>query len=230
MVSDTQIKHEQGFIMRARTALSRAVGKIKREGLLKFTGVVIHIVWRHVYLNAWVNILYRDLQAPIPEILPKIDIEIKKIEGDAIIELKDTVDRARYLKFENRLTKGKAGFVALVGGRIVCYVWISFQDEYEPFLGMNIELNQENGYIYDTYVIPEFRRKGINSAVCNRALEYIKSRGYKGALTAVGGKNIPSIRTFKKLGFVEYEVFRIIRIFGIRFRSSVKSQGERSHC
>jgi len=216
--------------MRVKKILNRAVGKIKREGLLKFTRVGIHVIWRYVYLNALVNILYRDLQAPISEILPRIDIEIKKVEGDEVIEFKDSVDRARYLKFENRLTKGREGFVALVGGRIVCYVWISFQDEYEPFLGMNIELNQENGYIYDTYVIPEFRRKGINSAVCNRALEYIKNRGYKGTLTAVGGKNIPSIRTFKKLGFVEHKVFRVIRIFGIRFRLSVKSQGERSHC
>ena len=213
--------------MKVRIIFYKTLRKIRTQGLLRSLRTMIPILWRqYIYLNEIVDILYKDLNGPIFDMPPRIKIIRKKIDDEIVRKLKDVVDRDEYFKFKDRLTRGKKAFAAIVDSRIIGYAWLSLQDEFEPFLGINIKVNKENGYIYDVYVNPDFRKKGVSTAVCNYMLQYLKMLGYKGVLVAVNTRNIPSMRTFKKMGFFTMNAFRVIRILGARIRLQLNFYGQ----
>ncbi len=60
--------------------------------------------------------------------------------------------------------------------------------------------------IHEIFVHPEWRGKGIGSALMKRALEYAVERGRRVAELWVGVGNLKAIRFYKKFGFEEREV------------------------
>lgn len=174
-----------------------------------------------IYSSCYVDVFYKDLHVEFMAPNSKVGLTMDIIDEYKPSVFLNVADENKLKVFEERLKKGKKAIVALVGNSIVCYVWISFQDEYEPISGLSIRLNGVNGYIHDTFVLPEFREKGIHSAVVFRALEYLKQKGYAGAVTVVKRTNTPSIRTFKKFGFKEKQSFRTTKILWFKFKSCI---------
>ena len=56
------------------------------------------------------------------------------------------------------------------------------------------------------YVLPEFRRLGIASALMDRVFEYVKSKGVTHVRLNVMGSNIPAYNLYEKMGFVDYSI------------------------
>ena len=92
-------------------------------------------------------------------------------------------------------------FVCEVNGKPVGFIacdcnWIS-----------NIE-KREVAEIHEIFVDPDFRGRGIGTALINRAIEYAKKRGRCIMELWVGVENKGAIEFYKKLGFEEKEVVK----------------------
>ncbi|XRP96724.1 KEOPS complex subunit Pcc1 [Methanocaldococcus sp. 16A] len=71
----------------------------------------------------------------------------------------------------------------------------------------NIE-KREVAEIHEIFVAPDFRGKGIGTALINKAIEYAKKRGRNIVELWVGVENKKAIEFYKKLGFEEKEVVK----------------------
>ena len=58
--------------------------------------------------------------------------------------------------------------------------------------------------ISDMYVLPEFRRMGIASALMNRVFEYVKSKGVTYVRLNVMASNTTAYNLYEKMGFEDY--------------------------
>ncbi len=182
---------------------------------------IIHLISIQVYSSCYVDVFYKDLNSDLKASDPKIKLNLNIIEEKNLSVFRDIVEEEKLRVFDERFKKGGTVFIAIIGDTVVCYVWISFKGEYEPISGLEVMLSEGIGYIYDTFVLPEFRGRGIHSAVVFQVLEYLKQKKYTGALVIVKRTNIPSVLTFKKFSFKEKQAFLITKILWLKFKSCV---------
>lgn len=68
------------------------------------------------------------------------------------------------------------------------------------------------GFIYELYVIQEFRRKGIAKHLMARAIEHLKSEGYPEIRLGVFAEN-QAIQLYKQMGFSERYIMMNLRLY-----------------
>ena len=206
--------------------INKAVQKIREKGIRRFCVDVARIAGGYLYLDGVLAVLYCRIEDAPLTVCSSVPLAINMLKTEQSGQLRDIVsDDKTYARFLDRLSQGKEPMVGSLNGMVVCYVWITFKDEFEPFLGREVQLNNENAYIYDTFVHPDFRGKGIHTVVVQEAMRYIKSHGCKGVFSVVNKANTPSLRTFKKLGFFEFSTSRVRRIMGIWSRAECECRG-----
>jgi ribosomal protein S18 acetylase RimI-like enzyme len=96
---------------------------------------------------------------------------------------------------------GNEFYVAQVGNDegMAGYVWFGVSQR--PFSGTEI------GWIYDIFVLPEHRGKGIGEALLRCALKVSKERGFAQTGLMVNAKNKAAWSLYEKLGFqTEYRI------------------------
>ena len=57
------------------------------------------------------------------------------------------------------------------------------------------------GYVEDIFVLKDFRRKGIATALVKEFIKILKKKGYNKLRLSVNTKNFRAIKFYKKLGF-----------------------------
>ena len=72
------------------------------------------------------------------------------------------------------------------------------------------------GCILGVAVDPQFRRKGIATALVNTATNCLKSEGAEAVFATVTMRNAASLAVFKKQGFSKMSFLRLWRLFGWR--------------
>ena len=99
--------------------------------------------------------------------------------------------------------------VAVVDGKIAGYcLSVKKLHNYE---GVVIDITWKSGYIWDLFVLKEYRNRGIGSSLLDDACDYLKSVGADkvGLLVNYGNENAK--RLFEKLGFRLWSHFLVKR-------------------
>jgi len=61
-------------------------------------------------------------------------------------------------------------------------------------------LESQVGFIYELFVLPDSRRRGIGKQLLKTAISHLKQKGYEEIRLSVFAGN-PAIRIYEKLGF-----------------------------
>ncbi len=134
---------------------------------------------------------------------------------DTVISINEVTLPEHYPRWfwENHLRNwGEAFYVAEVDGRIVGYVMSRV--EYGP--GYVVEgLIVKKGHIISIAVLPEYRRKGIGTALMKAAMRSLKEvYGCKEVYLEVRVSNTPAIKLYEKLGFRKVKVIPMYYLDG----------------
>jgi len=78
---------------------------------------------------------------------------------------------------------------------------------------MEEKFEQYEGLIYQLHVFPMFRNLGVATKLNKEGLQQLKDRGYQKAWAYVEADNIPSIRSFEKVGFYPTRTLSCLRVF-----------------
>ena len=137
-----------------------------------------------------------DLAQPIPKVEMNREVEVEEATEDDFEKLSDYATEAGWVEYFRATSKEsllewmneqEVVMVADLQGRIVgC-----------------IDAEKTIGHVGVPGVLPEFRRKGIGSALLYGMLHILKSRGYARAMTDSEVINEPAWRLCRKLGFRE---------------------------
>jgi GNAT superfamily N-acetyltransferase len=100
-----------------------------------------------------------------------------------------------------RLKVGSEIWLARIDGRIAGYGWTLRGKSFEPYF---FPLSSSDAHLFDFYVAPECRGRGVNVGLINSILETISHEGAKRALIECATWNEAQIRSLKKTPFVRY--------------------------
>jgi GNAT superfamily N-acetyltransferase len=172
-------------------------------------------VWREVaslpYRHSQFVIVARSLEEPLPDLQPKIELEIRLFEPKDM-ELVRHIDRPSEARAcTRRLECGHKGLIALYEGQPAGYAWGCA--EIDPTLE-RVELKLEPGDVLcvDAYTAPAFRGKGIQTTLSLARFRLFRDLGYRRAIAYIERHNNPSLAVWRKVGSRE-----IGRIDFVRF-------------
>jgi GNAT superfamily N-acetyltransferase len=119
------------------------------------------------------------------------------------------------------LASGYRALILLADGKCFGYTW-SFDHTVPPHLAhphlerLAMPLSPGDTYMFDLFVQPEYRGKGVATEFFKRAMWMEKEMGYTRAWGMVLATNTPARQLYRTLGWVDRDVYRT-RLFFSRF-------------
>lgn len=124
-----------------------------------------------------------------------------------------------------RLSNGDLCFIALWKGIIIGYMWATLKRKvYMPEFEREIVFENSEGYLYESFVFPVFRRRGLFKKMVEEALHYLKSQNVKRVKGITVTTNEASQRVMRDTGFRAVELVKFVKIF--RFQKFEKHKVE----
>jgi GNAT superfamily N-acetyltransferase len=199
--------------------LGRLRLKIKQEGIFSSIWLTIRFVLRKIIGLDWNTAvkLERLLEEPIQEIPTKTKVRILQANENNLEGLKGIVDKEKGLVFQERFNRGKICFIALDDNKVIAYSWISLESEYDPNSGIEIIVNNKEAYLFDDFVLPDYRGQRIQSALIPPRLNYLKSRGFHKGFSLVFKNSPVSLKNTISAGFEPKKTVMVFKIFWIKF-------------
>lgn len=195
------------------------------SGLFKKIWNKIHHFLFYTTYSVWYE---RDLCKSILHFSPDCTVETDLLQYDKskIIEwLKENKTNFPWIYFEKEISSAISNdhiyFTVTCQSSIIGYVKIGIGSTYIHDFDKSIEFNKGIAFIYDTFVLPEYRGKKLALYSLNQIAQYLKEKNYTKILCHIEKCNIPSIRTFENAGFSAKDSLRFTRI--ARFSFFVRS-------
>jgi len=141
----------------------------------------------------------RSLLEPLPDLQPQIALEIRGFEPSDL-DLVRQIDRPSEASLcARRLSHGHIGFLALHKGQPAGHAWAS--DKVEPTLErVHLKLKPGDMICVDAYTAPNFRGKGVQTALVLARFRLFCDLGYQRAVTYIEKRNYPSLAVWRKVG------------------------------
>jgi GNAT superfamily N-acetyltransferase len=148
----------------------------------------------------------QDLQDPIPEVKPPIELEIGIATIDDLRSIEDRMDGASEKFFHGdkefflaAVKRGNTCFVAKTNGQIAGYTWVNFHDV-PLFFDAVARYPRDTAHTFNALVFPEYRGKKVFQAISRELYTYLKSQGYRYACNLISRNNVPAIRAKQTAG------------------------------
>lgn len=100
---------------------------------------------------------------------------------------------------------------------IIGYIKIAFNNAYILDFDEIIELPSDVAFIYDTFLLPNYRGKNIIPSVFEEINIFIKENGAKNIYCHIPSWNTASIKLYNKLGFQNVSAITYFRILKFKF-------------
>ena len=189
--------------------MSRSLG-FTNAFLVRLKPVLRHTKdWLPVRYNIHIFLKYEGIpqvrRNPFPGLVREASIE----DVSALAQCRNKPERFR----ERFLQKERCLVAQLENGRIVGYEWFSeppvhFEHKYR----YKIFIPEDAFYLYDAYIIPEFRVKGVWLALKAGLIPIMEAEGKHQLITYISHYNHLSLRTHFRFGFQVYERVSVVRI------------------
>lgn len=148
--------------------------------------------------------------------LLKIDENIlKKIKNiDEISARKSQILKDRVLNYKETLN-----YVVINKQKeIMGYFCLALKNtKKNPYIHRQLEISENTSYLFDDYTFLNYRQKGVHYFSVKKRLEISSKKGYKKSRVMIYCSNIPSQKTYEKLGFKKIRYLYDIKFFGKKF-------------
>jgi len=161
----------------------------------------------------------KDLSKNCNEIDPRIPVTIDFFSADKTIKWLQEVDIPWvYNQQEIDIGMKEGHYFPHVkhGDSIIGYIKVGRNNVYIADYKKSIGFPRDVAFIYDTYILPEYRNLNIASFAINEVSKFLKNQGFKKVMCHIPSWNIPSIRAYTKVGFEDLKKIRWIKIFGVK--------------
>jgi GNAT superfamily N-acetyltransferase len=144
-------------------------------------------------------ILFAQDLEDLPEMQPPDGVTIARLLPRELPMLTYLVSRRDLEDFRALLAAGRSAVVAWRDGRAVGYAWLAER------LGPDVTrcpvpLPDTAAYVWDLYVLPAERSRGVGSALVAGRLALARELGYQEVWRMIAPYNLPSLRTLRAGG------------------------------
>jgi cytochrome P450/ribosomal protein S18 acetylase RimI-like enzyme len=130
---------------------------------------------------------------------PQITVEIERMGPDGVGEYSSLRPDTRSAAIERRLASDEHCFLARRQGRLVGACWVATGKVFIEYLGREVNLARGALYVYDLYVIPELRGKGVDRALYVAMSDFFAGGPWTAIVATTNVEN-RSERLFERLG------------------------------
>jgi GNAT superfamily N-acetyltransferase len=116
-------------------------------------------------------------------------------------ELAAAMGLAGSAEVRRRFEAGRRCYAARAQGILAAYGWVSFQEEVVGGLGLRLQMQPSEAYIWDCVTMPAFRRQGLYTALLGRVVQALRDEGLLGAWIGADYENQPSHAGITRAGF-----------------------------
>lgn len=170
---------------------------VRRDGWESAKPEVIQAIVTLPYRRMEFVVVARSLLGPLPDLQPKIALEIREFEP-ADVDLVQQMDRPSEAKAcAQRLACGHKGLLALYKGQPAGYAWGCTEMALER---IHLKLDPGDMLCTDAYTAPAFRGKGLQTALTLARFRLFRDLGYRRALSYIEARNYPSLAVWRKVG------------------------------
>lgn len=164
----------------------------------------------------------KDLKEPSRDIDAGIPVKIVFTEMDTIINwIKAHRIHFPWIYVDKELGTARSEThiypFAVHEDKIIGYIKIGLNRVYIQDYDEFILLPPRGSFIYDTFVLPEYRGKRIAALLVQEAVEYLRERGHGKTWCHIPRWNVASIRVYKHAGFHEVAYIRFVRLLFWKF-------------
>jgi len=182
----------------------------KRNGFKVFLPFIISDLTRLPYRHLKFVVLGRSLIDPFPEWEPREKLSIRAFEQKDldIVRQLDRPSEARLCA--KRLEAGHRGLVAFYEGHPAGYAWGSM-DKHTRLERIHPKLDSGDVLCTDSFTAPEFRGKGLQTALTLARFNLFKEMGCKRAICCIEINNAPSLSVWqrkldsKSIGMIDFK-------------------------
>lgn len=188
---------------------------VRSEG---FWGLIRHAV-RKVAQIRRLFFFEADLTQPLPNVTARIPVEIRTATlKDLEIFANELEQRAGLNRQEaqQRLKAGNVAVLALCDRKLAGIQWLTFTDRLVTDIGRKLVLAPGEACDFAAVTFPEWRGKGIASALMRAVNEYERTHGYTRHIAWVRSNNVPSLRIQTKLGRKRTKTVWSIWVLGMK--------------
>jgi GNAT superfamily N-acetyltransferase len=101
----------------------------------------------------------------------------------------------------DRLATGRRGYAAWLEGRLVAYGWVSFGQEPVGELGLLVQLQPDEAYVWDCATLPEYRGRGLYAGLLAHIAQALRAEGLRTVWIGADFRNLPSQAGIGRAGF-----------------------------
>jgi GNAT superfamily N-acetyltransferase len=172
---------------------------IQRDGWRSALPAVGQEIVRLPYRRLKLVVIARSLLEPLPDLQPKIALEIREFEPTDLDFVRQMYRPSEARACARRLAHGHKGLLALHKGQPVGYAWGCA--EVEPTLErVRLKLNPGDMLCVDAYTAPPFRSQGVQTALTLARVRLFRDLGYCRAITYIKRRNYPPLAVWRKIG------------------------------
>lgn len=209
-------------------AKNELIKKIKYDLDLHGISGVIRKAWKRIgnYIYYTTNSIWyeRKLDNYLPAFIPRIDLETYFLVQDKseIIEWLE-INRSRFpwivSKNETDFAQSYQHpfFILKYKKNIIGYIKIGIGPTYINDYNKAVIFNPETAFIYDTFILPEYRGMNLTVFSLLEVARYLKEQNYTRILCCIEEWNNSSKKAFEKAGFISRDSIRFIRIVSFSF-------------
>lgn len=119
-------------------------------------------------------------------------------------------------RYRKLTAHGDRCFVIRSEGRVVAAVWVARGAVPVAYVMCDLLLTPDEAYLYDTFVVPELRGRGLASKLYQGVAAQLAASGVSRAVMFVRAHNAPSLQSALKAGFRRTATLGCLRV-GARF-------------
>lgn len=154
-----------------------------------------------------------DVDIPIKLIFTKIDRLINWLEA------KKSNFPWIYVEKEIRIARSANHIYPFIvhKDKIIGYIKIGLNMVYIQDFDETVPLPPRDAFIYDTFVLPEYRGKHIAAFLVQEVSEYLRRAGYERVWCHIPPWNTASIKVYQRVGFQEIACIKFMRLMWWKF-------------
>lgn len=194
---------------------------LKRRGWLFLIKKLLWKVRHAVFATTSSVWLERSLEEPIDVLSPEIDIAISFLvsdKGSLIDWLDEKRDEFPWIYFKKEIEVAKADdhiFVLLLYREtIIGYIKVGKKHVYVHDFDSIISFPWDTAFLYDIFILPEYRGKRLALYAIERTMIYLRERQFKKMWCHIEKWNQASRKTFVRAGFREKGSIRFAKLCG----------------
>jgi GNAT superfamily N-acetyltransferase len=184
---------------------------VRHHGCQSAVPEIVQQLLKMPYQHLQFVIVARSLAEPLPDLQPKIELEIRLFE-QSDLEMVRQIDRpSEAHAFAIRLEYGHKGLIALYQGLPIGYAW-GCGTIHSAVERVNLKLELGDALFVDAYTVPAFRGKGIQTALSLARFQLFRELGYQRAIAYIEKHNSPSLNVWRRVGAKEIGGIDFLRI------------------